>query len=334
MKQDMSEDILIKYILGEADAAETQDIETWVAANNAHAKKFEEVKIILETSKRLAQVSPLDEAEAWEKFKVKRETSNTEPAKVVSINRGRQSGSSGISPMLRIAAAVVFLIGGGWIAYQLYEQKAATTVVNITASNSVRTDTLPDGSIVHLNKNSSVSYAGRFKSKREIKLTGEAFFEVKHDETAPFTVHVNDITVRDIGTAFNIKSKEQNTEVIVESGIVQVSKATASVRLTPNEMVRVKHSDTELKVEKNTDMLYSYYQNKIFNVNNTALHEVVDLLNRAYGADIKIENKAMLNAPITLPINWDDPLDKVLEAIKETTPGMRVNKTDHGIVIK
>ena len=50
MKQDMSEDILIKYILGEATIAEGQEIETWIAASSANAKKFEQVKIILETS--------------------------------------------------------------------------------------------------------------------------------------------------------------------------------------------------------------------------------------------------------------------------------------------
>lgn len=327
MKQDMSEDILIKYILGEADAAEVQDIETWTAASNANAKKFEEVKVILETSKRLAQVSPLDEAEAWEKFKVKRASGKQEPAKVVSINRN--------TAWLRIAAAVVFLIGGGWIAYHLYEQNASTTLVSITSANAVKTETLPDGSVVHLNKNTSISYTGNFKSRREITLIGEAFFEVKHNEQAPFTVHVNDITVKDIGTAFNIKSKEQNTEVIVESGVVQVSKAANSVRLTPNEMVRINHGDTQLKVEQSPDMLYNYYRSKVYNVNNAPLWRVVKLLNDAYEkTDIKIENKALLNVPVTLPINWDDPVDKVLEAIKETTPGIHIDKADSHIVIK
>jgi ferric-dicitrate binding protein FerR (iron transport regulator) len=326
MKQDMSEDILIKYILGEADAAEVQDIETWTAASNANAKKFEEVKVILETSKRLAQVSPLDEAEAWEKFKVKRATKPQEPAKVVSINRN--------TAWLRIAAAVVFLIGGGWIAYQLYEQNTSTALVSITSANTVKTETLPDGSVVHLNKNTSISYTGNFKSHREITLTGEAFFEVKHNEQAPFTVHVNDITVKDIGTAFNIKSKEQNTEVIVESGIVQVNKATASVRLTPNEMVRIKHGDTQLKVEQSPDMLYNYYRSKVFNVNNTPLWRVIDILNEAYETDIKIENRALLNVPVTLPINRDDAVDKVLEAIRETTPGIHIDKTNNHIVLK
>ncbi|MDN5286675.1 MAG: FecR family protein [Mucilaginibacter sp.] len=327
MKQDMSEDILIKYILGEASSDEAQEIETWTAASNANAKKFEEVKIILETSKRLAQVSPLDEVEAWEKFKEKRATKQQEPAKVISINRN--------TAWLRIAVAVIFLIGGGWIAYHLYDQSAnSTALVSIRTANSVRTDTLPDGSVVHLNRNTSISYTGNFKSRREIKLTGEAFFEVKHNEQVPFTVHVNDITVRDIGTAFNIKSKQQNTEVIVESGIVQVSKATNSVRLTPNEMVRVKHGDTQLKVEQSPDMLYNYYRSKVFNVTNTPLWRVVKLLNDAYGTDIKIENKGLLNVPITLPINWDDPVGKVLEAIKETTPGIHIDKTDNYIVIK
>jgi len=55
MKQDMSEDILIKYILGEATIAEGQEIESWITANSANAKKFEQVKIILETSTGIQQ---------------------------------------------------------------------------------------------------------------------------------------------------------------------------------------------------------------------------------------------------------------------------------------
>lgn len=327
MKQDMSEDILIKYILGEATVAERQEIDTWIAANNANAKKFEQVKIILETSKRLAQVSPLGETEAWEKFKEKRAT-RSEPAKVRSINAN--------TGWLRIAAAVVFLIGGGWIAYYLYDQRGGnpTELVSIKATNTVRVDTLPDGSIVHINKNSSITYAGDFESRREIKLTGEAFFEVKHNERVPFTVHVNDINIRDVGTAFNVKSKQQNTEVIVESGIVQVSRSANSIRLTLNEMVRIKPGDKQFKIEKSTDQLYNYYRSNTFIANGTPLWRLVDILNEAYGSDIEIGNSALRNTPITVTIRYEDSLSKILEVIKGTTPEMHVNKTDHGFILK
>ncbi|MEZ2337409.1 FecR family protein [Mucilaginibacter sp. RCC_168] len=329
MKQDMSEDILIKYILGEASTDEGQEIETWKRANHANAKKFEEVKIILETGKRLAQVSPLGEAEAWEKFKEKRVTANREPVKVVSINRNNSN-----TGWLRIAAAAILLIGGGWIGYSLYQQNAANRVVNIQANNEVRVDTLPDGSVVHLNKNSGISYTGTFKSKREITLTGEAFFDVKHDEAAPFTVHVNDVTIKDVGTAFNVKSKQRNTQIIVESGIVQVSRSNNAVRLTRNQMVSINPEDKQLKVEKSIDDLYSYYKNPVFNANNIPLWRLVNVLNEAYGVNIKIENAAMRNTPITIPIKWSEPLNNALNAIKGTTPAMNILQVGNNFIIR
>jgi ferric-dicitrate binding protein FerR (iron transport regulator) len=327
MKQDMSEDILIKYILGEATTAEGQEIEAWIAESSANAKKFEQVKIILETSGRLAQVSPLGETEAWEKFKEKRATKR-EPAKVRSMNAN--------TGWLRIAAAIVFLIGGGWIAYYLYDQRGGNPaeLLSIKATNTVRVDTLPDGSIVHINKNSSITYAGDFKLRREIRLTGEAFFEVKHNEQVPFTVHVNDVNIRDVGTAFNVKSKQQRIEVIVESGIVQVSKSANSVRLTPNEMVLIKPGDKQLKIEKSTDRLYNYYRSNTFIASGTPLWRLVDILNDAYGADIAIGNNALRNTQITVTIRYEDSLSKILEVIKGTTPEMHVNKTAHGFIIK
>ncbi|SDP06836.1 FecR family protein [Mucilaginibacter sp. OK268] len=328
MKQDMSEDILIKYILGEASTHEGQEIETWKSANHANAKKFEEVKIILETGKQLAEVSPLSEAEAWEKFKEKRATARQEPAKVVSINRSTDTN------WLRIAAAAILVIGGGWIGYYLYQQNAATQVVNIQANNQVRVDTLPDGSVVHLNKNSGISYVGTFKSKREITLAGEAFFDVKHNEAAPFTVHVNDVTIKDIGTAFNVKSKQRNTEIIVESGIVQVSRSNNAVRLSRNEMVSINSDDKQLKVEKSTDDLYGYYREPVFNAVHVPLSRLVEVLNEAYSVNIRIENTALRNIPITIPIKWTDPLSNVLEAIKGTTPAMNIIEVGNNVIIR
>jgi len=328
MKQDMSEDILIKYILGEASTDEGKEIETWKRANHTNAKKFEEVKIILETSKRLAEVSPLAEAEAWEKFKEKRAAGRQESAKVVSINRN--TGTN----WLRIAAAAVLLIGGGWIGYALYQQNAATQVVNIQANNQVRIDTLPDGSVVHLNKNSGISYVGTFKSKREITLTGEAFFDVKHDEAAPFTVHVNDVTIKDIGTAFNVKSKERNTEIIVESGIVQVTRSNNAVRLTRNQMVSISPEDKQLKVEESTDDLYGYYKDPVFNAVHVPLSRLVEVLNEAYSVNIRIENTALRNIPITIPIKLSDPLSNALDAIKGTTPAMNIIEVGNNIIIR
>lgn len=328
MKKRMSEDILIKYLLGEGSPAEALEIEAWAAANSHNAKKLEEVKIILESSKRLAQVSPLGEVEAWEKFKNKRAAAKSEPAKVISITTNTN--------WLRIAAAVIFLVAGGWIAYYLYsgQKDASADWVNLKATNKVRIDTLPDGSIVHINKNSGISYSANFKSKREIRLAGEAFFNVEHNEAIPFTVHVNGVDIMDVGTAFNVKSRQHSTEVIVESGIVKVSKNNNAVQLKAQQMVNVNAGDKEFKIETNPDLLYNYYVSNIFIASKTPLWRLVDVLNEAYGAGIKIKNESLRNTPITVTIRLQASLTDILNLIKETTPEMRIDSTGGYIVIR
>jgi transmembrane sensor len=322
MKKDMSEDVLIKYILGEAGLQEAQEVESWVALNPGNAKKLEDIKMILETGRQMAQQSPLGEAEAWENFKELRGRS-TQTAKVVAI---KPAGN-----WLRIAAAVVFLIGGAWIAYNLYGPPAE---INILAGNTMRMVTLPDSSKVYINKNSAISYTSGFKLKREIKLTGEAFFDVVHNEQVPFSVSVNGITVKDIGTTFNIKSSKASTEVVVESGIVEVSKNASSVRLNPQDRVSIKPGDKDLKVERNTELMYGYYTNRAFVANKTPLWQLVNMLNKAYTIHIRIENNTIRNYPISITIPRNFSVYQVLDAIKLTTPQMQV--TEHGtdIVLK
>jgi transmembrane sensor len=103
MKQDVTEDLLIRYVLGEASEGETKEITAWINASDANARQFEQTKFILETSKNLAQASPVSETEAWCRFKEKRATVKATPVRpIVRLNS-----------WLRIAAAVVLVTGAG-----------------------------------------------------------------------------------------------------------------------------------------------------------------------------------------------------------------------------
>jgi transmembrane sensor len=323
MKQDLSEDILLKYLLGEASDAEINEVETWVAANTDNAKKLEGIKIILDSSKRLAQTSPLSEAQAWDRFKEKRAAGAVAPAKVRTMNK----------LWLQAAAAILFFGSVVWFTHQA-NKNAATQWVTLTAQNAVRVETLPDGSVVHINKNSTLRYADNFASNRTIKLTGEAFFEVKHDEKLRFNVQVNNILIQDIGTAFNVNGRQQATEVIVSSGIVSVSKDKNSVRLTAHEMVSIKNNDRSFKVEQNKDELYDYYRSNSIKGRNTPLARLVEVLNNAYGADIEIRNRALRNIPITVTIDLKDSLPSILNLLKSTTPEIHIEQDGRITVIR
>jgi len=325
MKQDVTEDLLIRYVLGEASESEIKEITTWINTSNANARQFEQTKFILETSKNLAQVSPVSETEAWDKFKEKRGTIQR-TAPVRSIVR--------LNSWLRIAAAVVLVTGAAWAGYYFYSlQSKAPELVTLTAATKVLIDTLPDGSIVHLNKRSSITYASKFKPHREVKLTGEAFFDVVHDSSAPFTVHVGDVTVRDVGTSFNISSNSKRIEVIVENGIVEVSRKSLSLELKKQEMVTIKPGDKELHKERTKDLLYKYYRTNEFVASNTPLYRLIDLLNDAYGVNIQIEGKALANAPITGTFK-NSSLNEILNVIAISTPEMHIEKTKDGIILK
>ncbi|MCC8423476.1 FecR family protein [Mucilaginibacter sp. UR6-11] len=332
MKQDINEDLLIKYILGETTSSEEQKVDLWIKASSANAKVFEQFKFILESGKQLAEDSPADVTEEWEKFKIKRMAPKG-TAKVRALNW--------YSGWIQVAAAVLILMTGLWTGYYFYNRQTypGTALVSLKTLDKVLVATLPDGSVIHMNKNSAISYARNFTAQRDVKLTGEAFFEVKHNESVPFTVYAGNVKISDVGTAFNVKSKTGWVEVIVETGIVQVSKNALSVRLRSREMVRIKPEDQQLIKEANTDLLYNYYRSNQLILNNTPLSHVVEILNEAYGAHIKIEGEELKNIPITVtsPIAIDvknDSPDKILQVLLLTSPEIHLSRSGNNIVLK
>src|SRR5699024_2281168 len=86
---------------------------------------------------------------------------------------------------------------------------------------------LPDGTKVWLNADSKLTYPNDFQHipKREVTLVGEAYFKVKHDAEHPFVIHTKGLTVRDIGTEFNLKAypDDENSSLSLIEGSVSVS---------------------------------------------------------------------------------------------------------------
>jgi transmembrane sensor len=326
MKQETDEDMLIRYILGEAADTERETIELWLKEDKANEHQLEQVKFILESSQQLAQQSPANEDAQWEKFKIKRDALN---------NKAQVRSITGRSRWLQMAAAILIFMGGASAAYYFYNQQTSLNgrLQSFSSTDKALIDTLSDGSIVHLNRYSSVSYLSDFKKTREVKLTGEAFFEVKHNESVPFIVHAGQVSIRDIGTAFNVKSHTTNVEVVVESGIVRVSKEQASVQLNQQEKAIVNSTDSQLHVEQNTDQLYNYYRSNEFIANKTPLWRVIETINEAYDSHIVIADKRLSDLPLTGTFKKES-VDKFLQVLLLTTPDIRMENVGDNIILK
>lgn len=91
-----------------------------------------------------------------------------------------------------------------------------------TGVGSFRKLDLPDGSIVHLNTNSAIDTHFTATERRVQLARGEVFFAVAKDATRPFVVVVDDIAVRAVGTAFNVRQHADAVEVLVTEGRVHV----------------------------------------------------------------------------------------------------------------
>jgi transmembrane sensor len=324
MKQDVSEDLLIRYVLGEASEAEMTAVAIWINASGENTRRFEQTKFILETSSKLAKESPVTETDAWETFKERR---NLKPAPVRSIVR--------FNPWLRVAASIILVTGAAWVSYHfLSSRDKATQMLTITAHDRVITDTLPDGSIVHLNKMSSITYNSDFKSGRVISLTGEAFFDVVHNVKKPFKVQAGNVMISDIGTSFNISSDKKRVEIIVESGIVAVRLKKEKIELAKQEMIIIQSGEKFLRKQPVKDLLYNYYRTNTFVADHTPLYKLVDALNKAYSANIIIKGNRIAETTITGTFPARNSLDQILSVILTTTPEIHITKTKGSITLQ
>lgn len=313
-------DLLVKYLLGETNPQEAFWVRDWLAADPEHQKQFEQIKLIWEESGKYA--SSIQEDAAWDRFKNRIEQSQIKKAAVKKINR---------NSWMRIAALFV-VIAGSALIYFLMQQKPVQTLTVQSAMQTL-TDTLPDGSIVTLNKSSQISYPEKFaKESRKIALKGEAFFKVAPNKKSPFIIQVNDVTIRVVGTSFNVRNENGTTEVIVETGVVQVIRDHKVAELHPKEKIKVREADTSFVKTVEKDQLYNYYRTKEFVCNNTPLWKLVEALNEAYGSQITIGRASLRNQPLTVTFE-NESLETILNIISETLQ-LEVVKEDGKIILR
>lgn len=304
-------DLLVKYLLNETNDTESREVERWIQTSPANRKYFEQLLFVWEQSLSLAPAKTINRDDAWlrlqERMKKGENTVSSKPFTLLSVKK------------YRIAATVITVLFAGLLYILLTQNKpAGTATVQVSSVDKVLTDTLPDGSAITVNRNSTLTYPSRFSGKaREVTLRGEAFFKVTPDRSRPFIIHVNDVTVRVVGTSFNIKSNNGKTEVIVETGIVQVTRNRQSIRLLPKQKVIALRQDSAMARDTVRDELYNYYRSKTFVCNNTPLFNLVETLNEAYHANIIIGNEALKDLPITTVFK-EEPLDNILAVIRET----------------
>ncbi|WP_295125179.1 FecR family protein [uncultured Chitinophaga sp.] len=260
-------------------------------------------------------------------------------AKVVKMNG---------KPWMRYAAAAAFILSATTLGYQFFSEKQPVEAPVLlsyeyaTAEGAHKTIMLPDSSVIMLNANSHLSVNRNFDSEhREVTITGEAFFDIKHDEQHPFIVHTSEYRIRVLGTTFNVKSHPgEATETDLVSGKVEIvtndgAHPKNSVILQPNEKfvlqrkpainhtldaVPAKGVVTKLKLDTlSQHASETAWARQKMEINDERLDVIAAKLQTWYGIEVIFKDEEVKQYRYTAAFN-DETIFKVLQYLQQSYP--------------
>ncbi len=311
MKNEMDHtaiDILrASYFSGEADATERAQVELWRTASEENSVYFERSKKAWDASAGLSGDPRFDTDAAWRNLSKK-------------IHKGTtSSGQRNYS--WSIAAGVLLILGVTTLWWLMKDPGIEAQNLVLASSAEVIHDTLPDGSVISLNRNSQLDYPSQFSGdKREVSLTGEAFFNVAPDAKHPFIIHTKMMEVKVLGTSFNVRAyNDDSVHVSVETGKVQCVSDGDTVVIVPGQYAVYDKGSGRIRVGKEDDPNRSAYRNRIFHFNDTPLSSVVQQLNAAYGCNIILKNEQLKTCRFSsTKVFNNEPVGNIIEAIEVT----------------
>ncbi|WP_215233458.1 FecR family protein [Dyadobacter linearis] len=249
-----------------------------------------------------------------------------------------------LSRWFAMAAAVAVVgFGIGWyawtgspekhtaVAYSDYVAKTSLPMKEmINTSNNIMLLTLPEGSKVKLHPKGRISYPAQFvhDKKREVYLSGEAFFDVVKDAQNPFFVYANGLVTRVLGTSFRVKTTSTNVEVLVSSGRVSVlpikdidhpGDHNAELLLTPNQQAIFSVKD-HLISKSITNMpleLIKPDPEDGFVFENQPVSKIFSALEKVYGIPIIYDASVMENCSLRVELSHE-PFFVKLDVITQT----------------
>lgn len=332
----MKDEILIKFLLKETSPEEDQYVQAWLAEDTSNQQKLEHFKLIWDTSKQLAMQHPIDEDLAWKRFQLLKDRQSESKLTEADhqIPQLQEYRSKGLG-WLKVAASILVIMGlmTGIYIYVIAPKNPYLHSIDVTANDTPLTDTLPDGTVVTLNSHAKLSYTeSLFSSQRKVDMSGEVFFDVASDKKRPFNVTVKDLSIKVLGTSFNVKSNRKLTEVIVETGAVQVRREEIVIKLKPDEKAIAMVAHKGLTQEKQEDRLYDYYRSKMFKLDGTPLWRFAEVLNEVYHARIVINDTAIASLPVTTTFD-NDSLPNILQTLCKTLQ-LEMEKNGKTIILK
>lgn len=235
--------------------------------------------------------------------------------------------------VLKIAATVTILaIASYFITTSLKNDEVQSEKISFSSEKNVKEVSLPDGSIIRMNANSSISYNAEFgKTNRNVTLVGEADFDVMSNKDLPFVIDAGASMIEVLGTKFNLTAySEKNVFLNVTEGRVSFAPKTqidkvAIVVKGQKAILTIK--DNQIDVSEISNANFNGWWTRTLVYEQTKLTEVLSDLEKTYWVEFEYDKAVIGDCPLTSTFK-NQSIDDIVEIILANYPGMNSTKTE------
>lgn len=307
------ERIIVRYLNDECNETDRQKLLLWIETSGENQEKFYQIKDVWDSL-----INKEDKTEAaLLQFYKQQVTSSISSVKRLHLWKA----VAGVAAVLAIGFISLFLLDT--IRKSEIEQLPPALVSVKVPLGSRSEMNLSDGTTVILNAGTELRYPNTFAAgKREVLLSGEAFFMVKSDKENPFIVKTSDFDVKVTGTKFDVCSydDDRSSSVTLNEGRVDVQFENETVNITPGHQIQLNKEERNYYIQKADTTIETAWKDGEFRFKEIVFPELIKKLERWY--DIKLFYSAPELTTMLYSGNFknQETIWQVLDALKLTTP--------------
>lgn len=293
----MDKKLLQKYVEGNVTIEEVEAVVDWLDSDERHVKEFMALH-------KLHDISVLNQPKFGQN----------------QVKKKGMAFSRITIELVKVAAVALMLIGGKFLFDTIMQTEESLQYQTLYIPAGQRAELiLPDSSRVWLNAHSKLIYPVSFqKDKREVRLDGEAYFDVKHNESSPFVVKTKEMDIKVLGTEFNVSAYSEIPEfkIALLRGRVELQSTDLSrtYQMQPGEQIWYKEG--RYTTSRIKDMDYFRWKEGLLCFNNQPIKEIMEKLQLYYDIRIEVGNRPFLHERYSGKFRVKDGVEQVLKVLQ------------------
>ena len=291
----IDEALLLRYFEGEVTLSEKEEIEKWIISSEANKKLAKQIYYLSFATKTMDTLKRTDARAALKEVRGR-------------IRRERQLQWGRWAQRAAAILAIPLLLSTLYLWMNSNGQSKANFIEIRTNPGMITSTTLPDGTYVTLNSNSTIIYPSHFdKESRKVQLNGEAYFKVTKDANHPFKVITpQKAVVKVYGTQFNVEAYADDktiTATLVEGSIAMAYENKksnwAEQKIQPGQEIVYTAAQQQIKIDQaDVEVATSWKDGKLI-FRDTPFKEVLKMLSKRFDVDFVVKNPKCFEASFT-----------------------------------